>query len=107
MSRVTEPINVRLLVSWLGGDGACAGLKNSRKCTIEVLAQIATACGVEVESKPKRSELIDAIVNRGDEVFIVPEHMKAGLKQGAEDIQQGDIVSMDDFEKKYGQWLNE
>jgi len=52
-------------------------------------------------------ELIDAIVNRGDEVFIVPEHMKAGLKQGAEDIQQGDIVSMDDFEKKYGQWLNE
>lgn len=52
-------------------------------------------------------ELIDAIVNRGDEVFIVPEHMKAGLQQGTAHIQQGDIVSMDDFEKKYGQWLSE
>lgn len=62
MSRVTEPINVRLLVDWLGVEGAGVGLKSSKKCTIEVLTQIAAACGIKVESKPRRNELIDEIL---------------------------------------------
>jgi hypothetical protein len=62
MSRVIEPINVRTLVDWLGAEGATAGLRSSRKCTVEVLAGIATAFGIEVDSKPRRNDLIDEIV---------------------------------------------
>jgi hypothetical protein len=52
-------------------------------------------------------ELVDAIVNRNDKVFIVPEHMKEGIRQGAEDIKNGDFITMDEFEKKYERWLKE
>ena len=50
-------------------------------------------------------ELVDAIVNRKDEVFVIPEHMKAGIRQGMEDIKNGDFFTMEDFEKKYEKWL--
>jgi len=52
-------------------------------------------------------ELVDAIVSRKDKVFIIPEHMKEGIRQGAEDIKKGDVFTMDDFEKKYEKWLKE
>jgi transcriptional regulator with XRE-family HTH domain len=62
MSRVTEQINVRLLVNWLGAEGASAGLRNSRKYTVDTLARIANDLGIEVDPKPKRNELIDEVV---------------------------------------------
>ncbi|WP_448702120.1 hypothetical protein ACFGVR_07460 [Mucilaginibacter sp. AW1-3] len=52
-------------------------------------------------------ELVDALVNRKDEVFNIPEHMQAGIKQGIADIQKGDVFTMDDFEIKYEKWLKE
>ncbi|MDB5153724.1 MAG: hypothetical protein JWR54_2475 [Mucilaginibacter sp.] len=52
-------------------------------------------------------ELVDAIVNRKDEVFVIPEHMKEGIRQGMEDIKNGDFYTMEDFEKKYEKWLKE
>ncbi len=52
-------------------------------------------------------ELVDAIVNRKDEVFVIPEPMKEGIRQGMEDIKNGDFHTMEDFEKKYEKWLKE
>lgn len=52
-------------------------------------------------------ELVDAIVNRKDEVFIIPEYMKKGIRKGMEDIKKGDVFTMEDFEKKYEKWLKE
>jgi hypothetical protein len=52
-------------------------------------------------------ELVDAIVSRKDKVFIIPEHMKEGIRQGVEDVKRGDLFTMSDFEKKYEKWLKE
>jgi hypothetical protein len=42
-----------------------------------------------------------------DEVFVIPEHMKEGIKQGAADIKNGDVFTMVDFEKKYDDLMKE
>lgn len=52
-------------------------------------------------------EMINDIVSSRNEVFIVPEHMKEGIKQGEEDIRNGHIHTIEDFEKKYEKWLKE
>ncbi len=33
--------------------------------------------------------------------------MKEGIKRGANDIKNGDVFTMEDFEKKYENWLKE
>lgn len=50
-------------------------------------------------------ELLNQLAHKKDEVFAIPEHMKEGIRQGAEDIKNGDFFTMEDFEKKYEQWL--
>jgi hypothetical protein len=52
-------------------------------------------------------EEVAAILTKNKEVFIIPEHMKAGIRQGQEDIKNGHIHTMEDFEKKYEKWLKE
>jgi hypothetical protein len=52
-------------------------------------------------------ELVDAIVNRKDKVFVIPERMKTGIRQGVEDIKNGDFFTMTDFEKRYKKWLKD
>jgi hypothetical protein len=51
-------------------------------------------------------ELINQLAHKRDEVFIIPEHMKEGIRQGEQDIKNGDVFTMEDFEKKYEKWLN-
>ena len=50
---------------------------------------------------------VDAILNKKKKVFIIPEHMKEGIRQGQEDIKNGRVHTMEDFEKKYEKWLKE
>jgi hypothetical protein len=38
---------------------------------------------------------------RKNTVFVIPDDMKEGIRQSAADIKNGDIYTMDDFEKKY------
>ena len=52
-------------------------------------------------------EYVDAIITSKDEVFIIPEHMKEGIRQGKDDIKNGRIHTMEEFEKKYEKWLKE
>ena len=50
-------------------------------------------------------EMLESMLDNREEVFIIPEHMKEGIRQGKEDIKNGRIHTMEDFEKKYEQWL--
>lgn len=50
-------------------------------------------------------EEIASILNKKKNVFIIPEHMKEGIRQGEEDIRNGRFYTMEDFEKKYAKWL--
>ena len=62
MSNVNHEIDVRLLVDWLGVQGARAGLQDSRKCTVGALSQIAGRLGIDLGKKATRKDLIDKIV---------------------------------------------
>src|SRR4051812_47336407 len=71
---MTQGIDARALVTWLGAQGAKAGLKESRKCTVEVLAQVARRLGIEVGDKPTRRELIEEIVKVAGQRIDKPLH---------------------------------
>ena len=62
MSTVKKDVDVRLLTRWLGVAGAKAGLRESRQCTIEALAEMARGIGIDVERRATRRELIDELV---------------------------------------------
>ena len=46
-----------------------------------------------------------ALLSLKNGVFIVPEYMKEGIRQGIEDGKNGRIHSMEDFDEKYAKWL--
>ena len=56
---------------------------------------------------PDYLDMLNTMIDNKDEVFAIPGHMKAGIRQGAEDIKNGDVYTMDDFQRKYGEWLKE
>jgi hypothetical protein len=56
---------------------------------------------------PQLLKHVAEIIDSMNEVFIVPKHMKMGIKQGKEDIKNGRVHSMEDFDKKYEKWLKE
>src|SRR5688500_10643527 len=62
MQPVKEKLNPRVLVHWLGADGARAGLMSSRACTLHAMKEIESELGIESASKAKRGELVDEIV---------------------------------------------
>jgi len=62
MSSLNQDIDVRLLTRWLGVQGTKAGLKESKRITVEILGRLATGVGIEPSKKATRQELIDKIV---------------------------------------------
>lgn len=62
MSEVNTPFDARLLVRWLGFEGAKAGLEKSKTCTVEILREVAAKLGIEVPAKPRRQDLVEEIV---------------------------------------------
>jgi hypothetical protein len=56
---------------------------------------------------PDYLDMLNTMLYAKDEVFVIPEHMKEGIKQGAADIKNGDVFTMEDFEQKYEKWLKE
>ena len=56
---------------------------------------------------PDYLDMLNTMLYATDKVLVIPEYMKAGIRQGAEDIKNGDVYTMADFEKKYGEWLEE
>ena len=55
---------------------------------------------------PDYLDMLNTMIYK-DKVFAIPDHMKEGIRQGAEDIKNGDFYTMEDFEKKYEKWLKE
>jgi|GEM_PF-915050 len=55
-------IDVRLIVRWLGPEGAIAGLDKSRHMTVDVLTKIGTALGLSWTKLPGRAQMIAEIV---------------------------------------------
>jgi hypothetical protein len=54
---------------------------------------------------PDYLDMSNTMLYNKDEVFVIPERMKEGIKQGTEDIKNGDIYTMANFENKYRGWL--
>ena len=58
-----KEINLEQLVEWLGPDGAIAGLESSN-VTVSQLCDVAGRCGLTVEKRTKRHDIIVDLVNR-------------------------------------------
>ena len=58
-----KEINIEKLVEWLGPDGAIAGLERSN-ITVSELYEVAVRCGLAVEKRTKRGDIIVDLVHR-------------------------------------------
>lgn len=56
---------------------------------------------------PDYLDMLNTMLYAKDKVFIIPEYMKEGMRQGTKDIKNGDFYTMEDFDKKYEKWLKE
>ncbi|MGY3215417.1 hypothetical protein [Mucilaginibacter sp. HD30] len=52
-------------------------------------------------------EMINDIISSKDEVFIIPEHMKEGIRRGEEDIKNGRFKTMEELEERYKKFLED
>lgn len=59
-------IDIKLLIEWLGSDGAKAGLRGSNRMTLNELRRIADFSGIKYKSKIKRNDLIDLLILQYD-----------------------------------------
>ena len=50
-------------------------------------------------------EMLNDMIAHKEDVFIIPEHMKDGIREGSEDIKNGNFITMEELEKKYEKWL--
>lgn len=58
-----KEINIEKLVEWLGPDGAIAGLERSN-VTVSELYELGVRCGLAVEKRTKRRDIIVDLVHR-------------------------------------------
>lgn len=59
-------IDIQLLVEWLGSDGARAGMRASKRLTLNELNRIAERIGVKPKAKLKRNDLINLLILQFD-----------------------------------------
>jgi predicted transcriptional regulator len=52
-------------------------------------------------------ELVNTMINNKDKVFQIPKEHLVGIKQGMQDIENGDFITMEEFEKRYEKWLKD
>lgn len=62
MQTIDQNTDARLLVRWLGIDGARAGLLQSKRMTIESLRKMAEVLNLELPEKATRQQVIDEVV---------------------------------------------
>lgn len=65
MPSIDQNTDVRLLVRWLGVEGARAGLLQSKRITIDSLRKMAEAFKLNLPEKITRQQLIDELVRVG------------------------------------------
>lgn len=57
-----ESPNIRLLVRWLGQQGAKVGLLESKLWTVDLLKRAAADLGLQLPEKTPRKEMVEAVV---------------------------------------------
>jgi hypothetical protein len=71
---MTQQIDPRKLVRWLGTDGTRAGLMQSKRLTIDVLRHIAESLDIKLPEKATRQQWIDEIVKIASRRIDKPIH---------------------------------
>lgn len=69
---MTDQINPRQLIRWLGTDGAQAGLMQSKRITIDVLRQLAESLNIQLPEKTTRQHWIDEIIRVASRRIDIP-----------------------------------
>ncbi len=64
--KVDKEIDIKLLIQWLGVEGAKEGLKKSNKLTVNELKKIANNHGISYKSKITRNDLIVLLILKYD-----------------------------------------
>jgi hypothetical protein len=80
-----ESPNIRLLVRWLGLNGAKAGLMESKLWTVDVLKKAASELGLHVPEKMPRKEMIEAVVRAANKRINKP--LDDLYKMNAEELE--------------------
>ncbi|MBS1501725.1 MAG: hypothetical protein JST32_06670 [Bacteroidetes bacterium] len=52
-------------------------------------------------------EIVETMVRNKGKIFQIPEDHIAGIRQGEEDIKNGDFFTMEELEKRYERWLKD
>jgi len=52
-------------------------------------------------------DMLNTMLKYKDGVFQIPEEHLAGIKQGEEDIKNGDFLTLEELEKRYKKWLKD
>jgi len=56
---------------------------------------------------PDYLDMLNAMISYKDKAFQIPEEHLAGIRQGEQDIKNGDFLTMEDLEKRYEKWLKD
>jgi uncharacterized protein (DUF433 family) len=89
----------------LNGNTTIRDLRFPVRDVLELLSSGLTEAEILQEYPILEEDDIRASLLYASSVFQIPAHMQIGIKQGIYDIQNGDIFTMNDFEKKYKELL--
>jgi predicted transcriptional regulator len=56
---------------------------------------------------PDLLDAMNTMINNKDIVFQIPQEHLEGIKQGEEDIKNGDFLTLEELEKRYEKWLKD
>ncbi len=62
---------------------------------------------IEELNDPDYLEMLDTMLKHKDDVFQIPEEHLEGIKQGEQDIKNGDYLTLEELEKRYEKWLKD
>ena len=65
-SKMKNPPDPKLLIQWLGRQGARQGMIQSKYCTAQTLVGMARSLGLEPDKKAVREQLVDEIIRAAD-----------------------------------------
>jgi len=58
-----------------------------------------------LEKEDIQASVLYASIAKNKHVFIIPDYMKEGIRQGIEDVKNGDYITWEEFEQRYEKWL--
>jgi len=101
---------ITLIPGLLGGKPT---IKGQRFLVSDVLELLSTGMSEKeilkqhpiLEKEDIQACLFYASIAKNAPAFIIPEHMKEGIRQGMEDIKNGDYITLKEFEKRYEKYL--